>query len=105
MKDDLKQHGSSNKYKVRFSALPVEHVAMLWEATELLDIVPKQIHLRIYIRGVIAKQKLQPQQIITLHRIFYAKKDEEFPKEKLSIWKVLIHRKLHCTSMCSQRAH
>ena len=90
--DQLNERGTSKNFKVHFAHLAIEQVCMLYEATELLEIVPKQIDLRLHIRGWISHEKMSPGQIITLHQIFERSKDEKLPSEKLSIWGILIHQ-------------
>lgn len=65
---------------------------MLWQATEILEIMPKQIDIRAHMRGWVSHEKLTPQQIITLHIIFEPSKSVALKDEKLSNWDVLIHR-------------
>ena len=66
---------------------------MLWEATEFLQIEPKQEHIRAHIRGWISHQKLSPGELVTLHRVFYPHRHLIEQGERSSVWDVLIHRK------------
>lgn len=92
MQDQIRQRGDSPSFKVHYLKLPIENVAMLWEATEILGIQPPQDDLRKHLRWSLSHDKLGPQQICTLHRIFYPSRESKLEGDKLSTWEVLVHR-------------
>lgn len=74
-----------------------EKTARVWQASKMLQLEPRQLHLRTYVRGFIAHDKLRANLVKDVHLAFYDTRGERLTNkqgevDKRSTWDTLVHR-------------